>query len=45
MLTENLDRYWYDIRTLSLHDPIDYKGRLIGEYILHGKEPPVSFVS
>ncbi len=37
-----LDRYWRDIRTLSLHDPVDQKYRLVGRNVLTGDEPPVS---
>lgn len=38
----NYDRYWRDTRTLSLHDPVDYKYRLIGESVLNGVAPPVT---
>ena len=37
---ENLDRFWRDARTLTLHDPKEYKAKLIGEYVLQGKYPP-----
>ena len=37
---ENLDRFWRDARTLTLHDPKEYKAKLLGEYVLHGKYPP-----
>lgn len=36
---ENLDRFWRDVRTLTLHDPIDYRIRSVGEYLLQGKSP------
>jgi alkylation response protein AidB-like acyl-CoA dehydrogenase len=36
------DRHWRNARTLTLHDPVDYKYRLIGEYVLNRTPPPVS---
>ena len=42
LASENLDRFWRDVRTLTLHDPKDYKAKLIGEYLLQGKYPLVS---
>jgi alkylation response protein AidB-like acyl-CoA dehydrogenase len=36
---ENMDRFWRDMRTLTLHDPKDYKAKLIGEYLLLGRRP------
>jgi len=33
------DRYWRDARTLSLHDPVDWKHAELGQYLLTG-EPP-----
>ena len=38
----NLGRHWRNARTLTLHDPADYKLRLIGDYVLTGTSPPVS---
>lgn len=38
----NLDRHWRNARTLTLHDPVDYKYRLIGDYELTGVAPPVT---
>ncbi|KAI9758991.1 MAG: hypothetical protein M4579_002654 [Chaenotheca gracillima] len=32
--TVGLDRYWRDIRTHSLHDPVAYKNRELGRYAL-----------
>ncbi|WP_141300712.1 acyl-CoA dehydrogenase family protein [Komagataeibacter diospyri] len=34
-----LDRYWRDARTLSLHDPVDWKNAEIGRHLLTGWEP------
>jgi alkylation response protein AidB-like acyl-CoA dehydrogenase len=41
MADQDLDRFWRDVRTLSLHDPKDYKAKLIGEYVLKGKHPAI----
>ena len=41
----NLDRFWRNVRTQTLHDPIDYKYQEIGEWILTGKVPDPSFYS
>ncbi len=37
-----LDRFWRDARTLTVHDPVDYKYRLIGEWALNDVPPPVT---
>ncbi|KXH68376.1 acyl-CoA dehydrogenase domain-containing protein [Colletotrichum salicis] len=34
-----LDRFWRDIRTHSLHDPVSYKNRELGRYQLLGEIP------
>ena len=34
-----LDRYWRDIRTHTLHDPVSYKNRELGRYALLGEVP------
>lgn len=41
----NFDRYWRNVRTHSLHDPIDYKIRDIGQYTLNAKYPEISAYS
>ncbi|MEA5449582.1 acyl-CoA dehydrogenase family protein [Leptolyngbya sp. CCNP1308] len=33
------DRYWRDLRTFSLHDPVAYKFRDVGNYVLNGEYP------
>ena len=38
----NLDRHWRNLRTLTLHDPADYKYKLVGDYYLTGKLPPIT---
>jgi alkylation response protein AidB-like acyl-CoA dehydrogenase len=35
------DRYWRDVRTHSLHDPVAYKAREVGNYLLNGIITPV----
>jgi alkylation response protein AidB-like acyl-CoA dehydrogenase len=32
-----LDRFWRDVRTHTLHDPVAYKNRELGEYALLNK--------
>ncbi|KAL3419897.1 acyl-CoA dehydrogenase domain-containing protein, partial [Phlyctema vagabunda] len=34
-----LDRFWRDVRTHTLHDPVAYKNRELGEYALLDKVP------
>ncbi len=41
--TLNLGRHWRNARTLSLHDPIHYKEQVVGDYVINGNPPPVSF--
>jgi alkylation response protein AidB-like acyl-CoA dehydrogenase len=36
------DRHWRNLRTISLHDPADYKYRLIGDYLLNDRRPDPS---
>lgn len=38
--TFGLDRFWRNARTLTLHDPVTYKAREIGEHFLTGACPP-----
>jgi alkylation response protein AidB-like acyl-CoA dehydrogenase len=33
------DRWWRDARTVSLHDPVDWKHAEIGQYLLTGEAP------
>ncbi|MDT8872810.1 acyl-CoA dehydrogenase family protein [Komagataeibacter rhaeticus] len=33
------DRYWRDARTISLHDPVDWKNAEIGRHLLTGWVP------
>ncbi|KAK5999088.1 DBT sulfur dioxygenase [Cladobotryum mycophilum] len=38
-----LDRFWRDIRTHTLHDPVAYKNRELGRYQLLGEHPEPSW--
>ena len=40
-----LDRFWRDLRTHTLHDPVDYKLRDVGRWWLTGEWPKPSFYS
>lgn len=40
-----LDRFWRNLRTQTLHDPVDYKLKELGEWALHGQLPTPSFYS
>ncbi len=40
-----LDRFWRNLRTQTLHDPVDYKLQELGDWALHGKVPTPSFYS
>jgi alkylation response protein AidB-like acyl-CoA dehydrogenase len=40
-----LDRHWRNLRTHTLHDPVDYKIRELGVNALDGSFPPASFYS
>ena len=35
-----LDRFWRNVRTHTLHDPVRWKVHAIGNYALNGKRPP-----
>lgn len=38
----NLDRHWRNIRTITLHNPVAYKVRVIGQNLLHGTPVPAN---
>lgn len=40
-----LDRFWRNLRVQTLHDPVDYKLREIGDWALNGEAPTPSFYS
>lgn len=37
----NLDRFWRDARTHTLHDPVRWKFHAVGQYYLNGVQPPL----
>jgi SfnB family sulfur acquisition oxidoreductase len=37
----NLDRFWRDARTHTLHDPVRWKFHAIGQYYLNDVQPPL----
>lgn len=39
------DRYWRNVRTLTLHDPVSYKAKEVGDHFLNGRIPDVTFYS
>jgi alkylation response protein AidB-like acyl-CoA dehydrogenase len=39
------DRFWRNVRVHTLHDPIDYKVRELGDWALNGRIPKPSFYS
>jgi alkylation response protein AidB-like acyl-CoA dehydrogenase len=40
-----IDRYWRNLRTHTLHDPVDYKIRELGDWALNRQLPKASFYS
>jgi alkylation response protein AidB-like acyl-CoA dehydrogenase len=40
-----LDRFWRNLRTQTLHDPVEYKLRELGEWALNDRLPTPSFYS
>lgn len=41
----SFDRYWRNLRTFTLHDPIDYKVQDIGNWVLNEQLPKPNFYS
>jgi alkylation response protein AidB-like acyl-CoA dehydrogenase len=39
------DRYWRNVRTHTLHDPVFYKAREVGEFALNDRIPQISLYS
>ena len=39
------DRYWRNVRTLTLHDPVCYKAKEVGDHFLNRRIPDVTFYS
>lgn len=44
-IKNNYDRFWRNVRTHSLHNPIEYKRKNIGQWFLHGEYPTPSSYS
>jgi alkylation response protein AidB-like acyl-CoA dehydrogenase len=40
-----LDRYWRNLRTYTLHDPVDYKLKELGDWALNDEFPTPTFYS
>ena len=38
----DLDRHWRNIRTITLHNPVGYKARVVGQNLLHGTAIPAN---
>ncbi len=38
--TNGFDRFWRNVRTLSLHDPVEWKHTELGRHVLTGWDPP-----
>ena len=36
-----LDRHWRNARTLAVHNPVIYKQRMVGDYVLNGNRPQI----
>jgi alkylation response protein AidB-like acyl-CoA dehydrogenase len=37
---KGLDRHWRNARTVSSHNPLIYKARIVGDWAINGTEPP-----
>jgi alkylation response protein AidB-like acyl-CoA dehydrogenase len=40
-----LDRFWRNVRTHTLHDPVAYKRREVGAHLLTGELPEPTWYS
>jgi alkylation response protein AidB-like acyl-CoA dehydrogenase len=43
--TYGFDRFWRNLRTFTLHDPVDYKIRVVGNWVLNDELPIPDFYS
>ena len=41
----SLDRHWRNARTLASHNPRVYKARILGDWLINGKEPVADLAS
>lgn len=39
---DNFDRHWRNARTHTTHDPVSYKYRAIGDFLINGRRPPIT---
>lgn len=37
---KQLDRHWRNARTVATHNPLIYKAKVIGDWVINGTEPP-----
>lgn len=37
---KQLDRHWRNARTAASHNPLVFKARIVGDYVVNGAEPP-----
>lgn len=44
LVKHGFDRHWRNARTHTLHDPVSYKYKAVGDFVLNGIAPPVGFV-
>ena len=35
-----LDRHWRNARTVASHNPVAFKARIVGDFLVNGTEPP-----
>jgi alkylation response protein AidB-like acyl-CoA dehydrogenase len=38
----NLDRHWRNARTHTTHDPVAYKAKIVGDFYMNDRPPPIS---
>ena len=38
-----LDRHWRNARTLASHNPVIYRDRIVGDYVLNGTSPRAAY--
>jgi hypothetical protein len=43
--TVHLDRHWRNARTLASHNPVIYKPRVVGNFIVNGTAPVPGYYS
>lgn len=40
LVSAALDRHWRNARTVSSHNPVPFKARILGDFVVNGTEPP-----